>query len=187
MDEGRLKLPLSALLLLIAVGSAVDLVLDQPAPLLSFHVLYELAMVLGALGISAWLWTGWRNAERSGADLRRALVRSQQEREVWRANTERLMAGLGAAVQQQFAEWRLTPSEAEVALQVLKGKSHKEIAAATGRSERTVRQHAAAAYEKAGVDGRAGLAAFFLGNLELPASPPSTAADRTRSDTPVSG
>ena len=62
----------------------------------------------------------------------------------------------------------LTPAEREVALQVLKGLSHKEIAAATGRSERTVRQHAAAAYQKAGLDGRAALAAFFLEGLMLP-------------------
>ena len=43
-----------------------------------------------------------------------------------------------------------------------------EIASATGRSERTVRQHAIAAYHKAGVGGRAELAAFFLGDLSLP-------------------
>jgi DNA-binding NarL/FixJ family response regulator len=54
-------------------------------------------------------------------------------------------------------------------LQLLQGKSHKEIAAATGPSERTVRQHAATAYEKAGLGGRAELAAFFLEGLMLPA------------------
>ena len=55
-----------------------------------------------------------------------------------------------------------------MAVLLLKGQSHKEIATATGRSERTVRQHAIAAYHKAGVGGRAELAAFFLGDLTLP-------------------
>jgi DNA-binding NarL/FixJ family response regulator len=50
-------------------------------------------------------------------------------------------------------------------MQLLQGRSHKEIAATSGRSERTVRQHAAAAYEKAGLGGRAELAAFFLEGL----------------------
>jgi hypothetical protein len=49
--------------------------------------------------------------------------------------------------------------------------SHKEIAAHTARSERTVRQHAVALYRKAGLAGRAELAAFFLGDLRLPPAP----------------
>jgi DNA-binding NarL/FixJ family response regulator len=51
---------------------------------------------------------------------------------------------------------------------LLKGYGHKEIAGLTGRSERTVRQHAGAAYEKAGLAGRAELAAYFLNDLMLP-------------------
>ena len=51
---------------------------------------------------------------------------------------------------------------------LLKGYGHKEIAALTRRSERTVRQHAGVVYEKAGIAGRAELAAFFLNDLMLP-------------------
>ena len=51
---------------------------------------------------------------------------------------------------------------------LLKGLGHKQIAAATGRSERTVRQHAGVVYEKSGLGGRAELAAFFLQDLMLP-------------------
>jgi len=40
----------------------------------------------------------------------------------------------------------------------------------SGRSERTVRQHAVSVYQKSGRGGRAGLAAFFLGDLILPAA-----------------
>jgi len=50
-------------------------------------------------------------------------------------------------------------------VQLLKGQGHKQIAAATGRSERTVRQHAVAVYQKSGLGGRAELAAFFLDSL----------------------
>ena len=51
---------------------------------------------------------------------------------------------------------------------LLKGYGHKQIAAQTGRSERTVRQHAGVVYEKAGISGRAELSAFFLNGLMLP-------------------
>jgi DNA-binding CsgD family transcriptional regulator len=161
----RLEPPLAALLLLIAAGGAIDLVLDRPAQWLSFHVLYEVALVVGGAATAAWLWRGWRRAEREGAELRQTLTTRQAERDAWRASAEQALAGFATAIERQFEIWGLTPAEREVAMQVLKGRSHKEIAAATGRSERTVRQHAAVVYHKAGLDGRAGLAAFFLEGL----------------------
>jgi hypothetical protein len=51
---------------------------------------------------------------------------------------------------------------------LLKGYGLKEIAALTTRSERTVRQHASVVYDKAGLAGRAELAAYFLKDLMLP-------------------
>ncbi|HET7600898.1 MAG TPA: LuxR C-terminal-related transcriptional regulator [Gemmatimonadales bacterium] len=179
MDQGegaRLRLPLALLMLVFAAGVGVDLVLDQPAHWLSFHVGYELLLAAGALAAAAWLWRGWRRAEREGAALRRSLAAHRAERDAWRANAEQALAGLARAIDRQFESWGLTPAEREVALQLLKGRSHKEIAAATGRSERTVRQHAAAAYQKAGLDGRAALAAFFLEGLMLPGAPPAGSA-----------
>jgi DNA-binding NarL/FixJ family response regulator len=51
----------------------------------------------------------------------------------------------------------------------LKGHGHKQIAALTGRGERTVRQHAVTVYQKSGLRGRAELAAFFLEGVLIPA------------------
>jgi len=168
LNENRLRLPLAVLLGVIATGAAIDLVLDRPAQWATFHVLYELSIVTATALTATWLWRGWRRADREGTELRRSLTERKAERDAWRAGAERALAGYGQAVDQQFAAWRLTPAEREVALLVLKGHSHKEIAIQTGRSERTVRQHAAAAYEKAGLDGRAALAAFFLEGVKLP-------------------
>jgi DNA-binding NarL/FixJ family response regulator len=55
-----------------------------------------------------------------------------------------------------------------VGLLLLKGLSLKEAAEARQTSERTVRQQALAVYRKAGLAGRAELAAFFLEDLLLP-------------------
>ncbi|HKU60056.1 MAG TPA: helix-turn-helix transcriptional regulator [Gemmatimonadales bacterium] len=172
LDPGapRLRYPLTLLLLAIVVGSAVDLMMDAPEDWGSFHVLYELALISGALGLVAWLWRGWGRAEASAGALRRTLAERQAERDAWRRRAERALDGLGRAVDEQFGVWQLTPSEREVALLLLKGHGHKQIAAATGRSERTVRQHAVAVYQKSGLQGRAELAGFFLEDLKSLAS-----------------
>ena len=97
-----------------------------------------------------------------------SLERQSEERERWRASAQHALEGLGRAIDAQFAEWRLTPTEREVALLLLKGYGHKQIAVLTGRSERTVRQHAGVVYQKSGLGGRAELSAFFLRDLMLP-------------------
>lgn len=168
-SSSQLRFPLTLLLLAIVVGGAVDLALDAPEDWRSFHVLYEIALIVGALGMVAWLWRGWWRAETRAGALRRTLAERQAERDAWRARAERALEGLGRAVDEQFGAWQLTPTEREVALLLLKGHGHKLIAAATGRSERTVRQHAVAVYQKSGLQGRAELAAFFLEDLVVPA------------------
>jgi len=167
--EGReMRLVLAAVLTSVVVGGMVDLVLDAPKSWRSGHVLYELGLILGGLAGAIWLWLNWKRAAESARTLQRSLVERQAERDAWRERAAQALQSLGQAVSQQFRDWELTPAEREVAVLLLKGQSHKEIATATGRSERTVRQHAIAAYHKAGVGGRAELAAFFLGDLTLP-------------------
>jgi DNA-binding CsgD family transcriptional regulator len=167
-DEERLKRTVAILLVVIGLAGIIDLALDRPSRWLSFHVVYEVTLILGALATALWLGRGWGSAAATNRRLRQSLVERQAERDAWRANAEQALAGLGAAIDAQFSAWGLTPSEREVALLVLKGHGHKEIAVRTGRSERTVRQHAGAAYEKAGLGGRAELAAFFLEGVALP-------------------
>jgi DNA-binding NarL/FixJ family response regulator len=70
-----------------------------------------------------------------------------------------------------------SPAEREVALLLVKGLSSNEIATVRATSERTVRQQSQAVYRKAGVAGRAELAAFFLEDLLLPGSLPIGALD----------
>ena len=168
-DEVRgMRLLLAAVLTGIIVGGTIDLVLDAPESWISGHVLFELGLILGSVVAAIWLWINWKRAADTATALQRSLVERQAERDAWRERAAQSLSGLGRAVSQQFHDWGLTPAERDVAVLLLKGRSHKEIAASTGRSERTVRQHAIAAYHKAGLGGRAELAAFFLGDLTLP-------------------
>ena len=158
----------TALLGAIALGGAIDLVLDQPATLWSFHVLFELLLLGTSLGAVAYLWLGWRDAGRMLERTRTELAARGAEHATWRARAEKLLRGLGEEIDRQLREWGLTPAERDTALLLLKGYGHKEIASLQQKSERTVRQHAVAVYRKSGLSGRAELSAFFLEDLLLP-------------------
>lgn len=168
-DNGAMRAVLIAGMLLILIGGSVDLWLDQPENWLSFHVVFELMMIAGALLFVTALWLGWWKARQEAIQLRSSLEQRRAERDAWKASAQQALEGLGAAIDRQFHEWQLTPAESEVALLLLKGYSHKHVASETGRSERTVRQHATSVYDKAGLGSRAELAAFFLDALRLPA------------------
>lgn len=168
-DRNRaMKGVLVLMLVAITAGAALDLYFDAPTSFRSVHVVYEIALACASAAMAGVLWRWWFTAERRNAVLSRSLEARAAERDAWRHQAERALDGLGAAIGRQFDRWGLTPSEREVALLLLKGRSHKEIAQETGRSERTARQHAVAVYQKAGLDGRATLAAFFLDALTVP-------------------
>lgn len=131
----------------------------------------EVALLVTSLTFSIVLWRAWWNASRRLAHAERTVLARQAERDAWQRNAEKALAGFAEAVDRQFGAWNLTPVEREVALLLLKGHGHKQIAAGTGRSERTVRQHAVSIYQKSGLGGRAELAAFFLEGLMIAATP----------------
>ena len=177
--EGPLPLVLVGFLLLVVLGGTLDLVLDKPGTLLSWHVAFEVAMVVASLGFAVSLFNGWRRTAGELKETQATLVaageelaRRLAERDRWRRNAEEAVAGFSRAIDEQFQVWQLSPAERSVALLLLKGAGHKQAAAQLGRSERTVRQHAVEVYRKAGLQGRAELAGFFLQDLFLPDGAP---------------
>jgi len=106
----------------------------------------------------------YRQLDRTRTHLAGALAESER----WKRENRELIRGLGAAIEKQFARWQFTDAETEVGLLLLKGLSHKEIAATRGTSERTAREQARSLYRKAKLSGRSELAAFFLEDLLLP-------------------
>lgn len=169
---------LAGFLLVVMIGGIVDLALDRPTSWFTLHVAVELGLIVTSLGFAVLVMRQWRRAtealaasQASLAATTRALREQQAERDAWRAHAEQALTGFAAAIDRQFRLWQLTPAEREVALRLLKGFGHKQVAAQLGRSERTVRQQAVDVYRKAGVQGRSELAAFFLGDIDLPAEP----------------
>ncbi len=174
-DDGSERRVLLAVVLLfgaVAALAASDLVADFGEGTTFFHVVFEATVILAGL---FGLWLGWRrmqnlaNAERNAASalvaLDATLHRVRAEAEQWRTEARDLLQGLGAAIERQLTRWHLTAAEREIAMLLLKGMSHKEIAVLRSVGEATVRQQSRAIYQKAGVAGRHELAAFFLEDL----------------------
>lgn len=163
---------LAAIFGAVAMLAAADLASDVGAELTVRHVAVEGTLFL--LGLAGFLWMAVRlrslAAEtRTLADraeeLASRLDASRIEAERWRQEAGDLIAGLSDAIDRQLDRWGLSPAEKEVALLLLKGLSHKEVGRIRQVSEATVRQQARALYQKAGLDGRRDLAAFFLEDL----------------------
>lgn len=125
----------------------------------------DTALLVAAVTITAWMALEVRDLGRERTTLLDNLSRARIEGDQWRETAQVYLNGLGEAMRAQFATWRLTGSEAEIAMLLLKGLSHKEIAGLRATSEATVRQQARAIYLKSGLASRSELAAYFLDDL----------------------
>lgn len=169
----------------MALLAAFDLASDLGEGTTVGHLLAEggvlLVGMLGA-GLMAFrlvtLLRRERAARKEAVELAARLHATEAEATRWRDAARDLLEGLRAAIDRQFERWALSPAEKEVALLLLKGLSHKEIAELRSITEATARQQARAVYKKAGLTGRNDLAAFFLEDLLLPDTAAAAAAQR---------
>jgi len=83
-------------------------------------------------------------------ELAQRLAASDRDRVRWHREAQGLLQGLGFVMEQQLETWHPTPAEKEIALFLIKGLSHKEIAKIRGSREATARQQARSVYRKAG-------------------------------------
>ncbi len=159
-------LGIGAFVLLLAIEFGTE---DERIPLgeLLGDALEIALIVASATGVA--LLSGSMQRERREKDaLTGDLRMARAEGEAWRERAQGYLSGLGEEIEKQFEEWRLTSSEREVGLLMLKGFSHREIAGLRGTTEATVRHQARAVYQKSGMPGRSTFCAYFLEDL-LPA------------------
>ncbi len=159
----------------IALLAAIDLAFDLGAGTTVRHVLTEGGLfVVGLVGAVAAarrfrdVIRDARQVREQARELAERLEATRLEAERWRTEAREALEGLGAALDRQFERWKLSAAEKEVALLLLKGLSHKEIAEVRSITEATARQQARAVYRKGGLSGRHDLSAFFLEDLLLP-------------------
>ncbi len=187
-SERRLLIGVLLTFVGVALFAAIDVSADLQEGTALGHVAAEGGILLVALLGSSFM------ARRLALTLRRAravqaealalaeqLDATRAEANRWRSEARDLMKGLAEALDQQFDRWNLTPAEKEVALLLLKGLSHKDIADVRSVTEATARQQARAVYRKGGLSGRHDLAAFFLEDLMPPLEPVDEATRDTSS------
>jgi len=197
LTNDRREQRLSVALGIVFIGMTVLMVFDvafdfQEAISLKHQLVCVSELVIGLVGIGVtgrWLVgslrrerllkrdadmaaTRWQTRETELRSEAAALVvrlrTTEREACRWKHEAGELLSGLGGAIDAQFGRWTLTPAERDVALLLLKGLSHKEVASVRGVGEATVRQQAQSIYRKAGLSSRNDLAAFFLEDLLLP-------------------
>lgn len=148
-----------------AIDNAADLEAAWPDVLGNWHLLPELGATLGLiLGVCCEVLVL--------RGLLRRQTRLQQGMSVAAGALAEVMEGF-------FAEWALTPAEADVAGFTVKGYSIAEIVGFRGSAEATVKTHLNAIYRKAGVAGRAQLVSLLVEDL-LRAPLVSVAAEGAR-------
>lgn len=172
--EGRLIPALIAVFSLIAVLVVIDVIADIGEGAAIGHVAVEAGIGLAAItGVALLVWRVVGVAQRASRRAEALVVdleSSRRDASEWRTEAQDLLQGLGAKIDSQFEKWKLTPAEKEVALLLLKGFSHKDVARLRSVTETTARQQARGIYRKAGIAGRHDLAGFFLEDLVLPPS-----------------
>ena len=147
-------------LLLIIIASGTDLIAELSEGVNSAHLLQEAAIMVIAASALAWLLWNLRNSKQTLISLKQELesIKSFQQSE----NVIAAKQQLSAAIAEQFHQWKLSNSEKEVGLLLLKGFSLKEISTLRGTAEKTVRQQASAIYKKANITGRHAFSAWFI-------------------------
>ncbi|WP_338519670.1 helix-turn-helix transcriptional regulator [Alteromonas gracilis] len=152
-------------LLIIMFLNFRDVIIDLSLNVPTSHIIEESMIVLVAGLMAIYLIFDIRLRTRKTKRLLSELHSTRVKLKSMNNQLQLAKAQYLHAVEVQFDEWRLTPSEKEVALFMLKGLSTQEIAAARNTKEKTVRQQASAVYAKSQLEGRYALSAWFFEDI----------------------
>ena len=151
---------------LVVLGStAIEIVNELATGQKLLEMLDDFAMFAISVLIVTLFVRDWLAQQRAIAQLREQLAGASGHLSEIDEDSQRIVGEYRQVVQKQFDAWRLTASEQDVVLALLKGLSFREIAQLRETREKTVRQHAANVYRKARVAGRHELAAWFFEDL----------------------
>lgn len=161
----HLKFSLSTYTIIFLI-SFVDIVHDwEGMGGLNTHILFEI--IVGLIAFGAFILMIYWNMDQNKKyrQLKSSFSTTVTQLNESQLQAQKLMGEFSKIIQTQFDNWKLTNSEKEVGLLLLKGFSLDEIAAVRETKAKTVRQQASNLYKKAGVSGRHDLVAYFFEDL----------------------
>ena len=158
----------------VALISALDLIEDIANEADMLYLIVDIAYVGSMLAVLCYLWRYLPlTLKKTNLALTSQIVEKHRDIESWKQKAADTMKGFSQLISNQFEQWGLSNAEKEVALLLLKGLSIKEISYVRGTSPGTTRQQATSLYEKANINSRAELSAFFLEDVLLVPQEPS--------------
>ena len=149
----------------VALASASDILSDLRHGSSLNHILIEVFLMSLAAGLMLHMLWHLRRQKRLLENLKQELSQATLPPAGRNPALQQARERLNKAVNAQFGDWELSPSEAEVGWLLLKGLSIKEIAVLRETQEKTVRQQASSIYRKANLSGRHAFAAWFIEDL----------------------
>lgn len=165
---------LMVIFLLIAFANISDVIADYHMQVATWHLAIEGITVVISIAAFIVLWKRVLGRNRELQQVKDALTRHQQRERDSAENQESIVKVDGdedgspasyTAVKSWFKQWKLSPSEQEVAVLLIKGLSFNEIAEVRNTKEKTVRQQASSVYAKSGLSGRNNLSAWLIETL----------------------
>lgn len=156
---------LMLIFVLVALASGADLMADLSHGASIQHIAKEGTIIGLSVIAIAWMIVELNLQAKQIHTLKAELENSRQSEQAAKDYVIEGRKQLGQVVKQQFDEWQLTSSEAEVGWLLLKGLSLKEIAIVRDTLEKTVRQQASSIYRKSGVNGRHAFSAWFIEDI----------------------
>lgn len=153
---------IAALLAVIMILNFFDVITDISLGVPMWHIIEESVIVLAsALGFAFLIIEITRRTKHIN-DLKNELTQSDVQLKHISEEMKLARTKYSEVIYQQFGQWKLTKSEQEVAMLLLKGLSFREISGVRETKEKTVRQQASSIYEKANLEGRHEFSAWFL-------------------------
>ena len=150
---------------IVVAASGADLAADLSHGATTEHVAKEAVTVTMSIFAIAWMLLGLHRQKLEIYALQKELEGLEKPQASPKKYVLDARKKLGDVVTQQFSEWKLTDSEADVGWLMLKGLSLKEIAMVRSTLEKTVRQQASSIYKKSGVQGRHAFSAWFIEDI----------------------
>jgi len=153
---------IATILLIVMTLNFFDVLTDIELGIPTWHIIEE-SMIVLISGIAAlFLIFDIRKRTHNMQQLKHKLDDSDNKLRNITDEMKTARSKYSQVIHDQFEQWKLTQSEQEVAMLLLKGLSFKEISAVRDTKEKTVRQQASTIYSKANVEGRHDFAAWFL-------------------------
>ena len=156
-----------AVFIMVCADVTFDVVEGLPMKAMIFDLSLEGSILILVLISTNYIWRRFTHVSDSKNALHIDLEKTKDLASMWEKKSKQFIIEFQKHLLVKFEQWKLSKSEREIAILLLKGKTSKDIASERFTSERTIRNQCRSLYEKAGLSGKNELSAYFLNELIL--------------------